>query len=164
MKSLLIKMAIGFALAYGGFKLLDIGFNSTTAETVQKYEGLCKNSMETLGYYDSTYLVMKVVGAKVSTINFKYAVDGTFFNGSHTLEGPEGPAAKTVRVWYDSENPSSYSTDEPCAQLAAQKKKYKLPPLVFLISGAILLLIGFVNVRSAFINMIRGAIKTARGK
>ena len=159
MKSLVVKMAFGLLFAYIGFKVLDLGMNSTSNEDLQKYEALCAHTMETTGYYDSMYMEIKVAGAKINTADFKYAVDGAFYEGQNNLEDGNWPTDRTLRVWYDVENKSSYSTKEPCAELAIYKKKHRLPAVWLCGGGLLLMLFGLLRVRSAFFGLIRGVIK-----
>lgn len=163
MKSVGIKIISGIVLGLIGLFLVNLSTNSTSEETIQKYEGLCKNIAKTVAYYDSTYSVLKVSVAKVATIKFKYVVNNNFYNGEQVVPASEAPTDPVVEIWYDSQNPASYSIEEPCAQLDLYKKKHKLPSNWLFFGGALFVLIGISRVYSALIHFLRGVFMPGKG-
>jgi hypothetical protein len=63
LRSIAIKLLIGLALLYFGWKLADKGMSSPPAESLAEYQALCNNSVQTTGSLDSTYAqsTLKVV-------------------------------------------------------------------------------------------------------
>jgi len=127
MKRIIFSLIAAAVFTYFGWQLTDKGLSSPSDESLAKYEQLCKSSVKTIGFLDSTYTetTIKVIkgssGTKMNKFTFTFMADGETQTGSYTTSGmPKNP---TVDVWYDPAHPDSYMTNDPCKQFEYSKGK-----------------------------------------
>jgi hypothetical protein len=158
MKRIIFSLIAAVVFTYFGWQLTDKGLSSPSDESLKEYEQLCKRSVKTIGFLDSAYTetTIKIIkgssGTKMNKFTFTFMVDGETHTGSYTTSGM--PKKPIVDVWYDPSNPSSYITNDPCAQY--EYSKGKKHPRWYAILGVPMLLLGAGSLYSMLKRGLKG--------
>ncbi|HVD98059.1 MAG TPA: hypothetical protein VNB90_07620 [Cytophagaceae bacterium] len=164
-KKIIIKAVIGIVSILAGYYLTDKGMTSPSESTLAEYSKLCKQSVKTTGFIDSSYTKMSVGVIKgapkkdFNVYNYTYKVNGQEYSGSYTNLQNSLPDSLTLAIWYDPANPSSHVSTDPCKQYEFSKARQY--PSWFSYIGLPMLIVGVVLLYGIFTQLIRSMFKSA---
>lgn len=125
---------------YGGCKLFTINNGKSSTESKQKQKDLCENGVKVMAMLQNEYTEMEIGSSVSYQYKYDYVVDEKTYTGK--ISKDEELEIPILEVTYDSKNPASVTTVDPCQVYEKIKDNPGRYPQWFEYVGAGLFLLG----------------------